>query len=54
MQLLVVEQSQITILRLDPMRSLEVLLGNGSKLRQLKTKNATKLRIVDISNTLMS
>ena len=36
------------------MTLLEVLLAKGSALRYLKTKNVTKLRIVDISDTFVS
>ena len=36
------------------MKSIEVLLGSESTLSQLKAKNVTKLKIVDISDTFVS
>ena len=36
------------------MRSVEILQANNSALKQLKTTNVTKLKIVDVSSTLIS
>ena len=53
MRLLVVAKSGITKLNLLPMRSIDVLLAFGSVLRVLLTGSTTKLKIVDVSDTLM-
>ena len=52
--LIVVAQSQITELDLRPMKAVEILTASKSALKKLIISNTNKIRIIDISNTLMN